>query len=144
MPEGITFEGTVHRAVNPKYADRAFDFHAPSNLAANHRYTGVGRGGVYSGTSKDAVLGELKHHGIDPDKVAWVTKDVRVTNVLDFTNPAVRKQLGISLDDITGDDYLIPQALGDLFRSRGYNGILFPAARARGTTNFVELIDHAN
>jgi|GEM_PF-6481062 len=144
LPQGITFEGTVHRAVNPKYADSAFDFHAPSNLAANHRYSGIGRGGIYSGTSREAVLGELAHYKIDPNNVAWVTKDIRISNVLDLTNPAVRKQLGVSLKDITGDSYLYTQGIGDLVRSRGYNGILFPAARARGTTNFVELVNHAD
>ena len=143
IPKGITYEGTVHRAVNPKYADNAFNFHAPSNLAANHRYSGVGRGGIYSGTSREAVLGELRHYNLNPDKVAWVARDVRVSNVLDLTSPAIRKQLGVSLGDITGDSYLYTQALGDLARSRGYNGIMFPAARARGTTNFLELINHA-
>ena len=143
LPKGITFDATVHRAVNPKYADTAFDFHAPSNLGASHRYTDVGSGGIYSGTSKEAVLGELAHYGVDPSKAAWVTKNVRVENVLDLTNPGVRKQLGISLDQITGDSYFYTHALGDFARGQGYGGILFPSARAPGTSKFVELINHA-
>ena len=36
---------------------------------------------------KEAVLGELAHYNIDPSTVSWVTKDVRISNVLDLTNP---------------------------------------------------------
>jgi len=143
LPAGTTFESKVYRAVNPKYIDSAFGFHAPSNLGFNARYTGVGRGGIYSGTSKEAVLGELAHYGVAPSKVAWVSKNISVDNVLDLTNSSVRKQLGITLDQITGDSYKYTQGLGDLLRSRGYNGVLFPSARASGTSNFVEFINHA-
>ena len=142
-PQGITFEAEVYRAVNPRFADTVFDFHAPSNLGASHRYTDVGRGGIYSGTSKDAVLGELAHYGIDPTKAAWVTKNIKVNNVLDLTNSTVRSQLGVSLEQLTGGSYKYTHALGDFARGQGYGGILFPSARAKGTTNFVELINHA-
>lgn len=143
LPNGITFDATVHRAVNPKYADTAFDFHAPSNLGASHRYSDIGRGGIYSGTSREAVLGELAHYGVDPSKAAWVTKNVRVNNVLDLTSPDVRKQLGIGLDQITGDSYFYTHALGDFARGQGYGVILFPSARVPGASNFVEFINHA-
>ena len=59
IPKGVTFEGTVHRAVNPKCVDGAWDIHV-GNLSAPHRYTGVGRGGLYSGTSRKAVLNESR------------------------------------------------------------------------------------
>jgi hypothetical protein len=143
LPKGISFDAIVHRAVNPKYAGTAFDFHAPSNLGASHRYTDVGRGGIYSGTSREAVMGELAHYAVDPSKVTWVTKNVRVDNVLDLTNPAVREQLGITLDQITKDSYFYTHALGDFARGQGYGGILFPSARVPGTSNFVEFIKHA-
>jgi len=143
LPKGITFDANVHRAVDPKYINTAFDFHAASNLRASHRYTDVGRGGIYSGTSREAVLGELAHYGVDPSKAAWVTSRVRVENVLDLTNPAVRTQLGVKLDQITGDSYFYTHALGDFARGQGYGGILFPSARAPGTSNFVEFINHA-
>lgn len=89
------------------------------------------------------MLGELAHYGVDPRKASWVSKNIKVDNVLDLTNPSVRNQLGVTLDQITGDSYKYTHGLGDLFRSRGYNGILFPSARAPGTSNFVEFINHA-
>jgi RHS repeat-associated protein len=137
LPAGVRFQGTVQRAVNPKYADGAWDIHA-GNIAANHRYSGSGRGALYTGTSREAVLGELRHYGVDPDSVTWVTKSVQVDNVLDLTNPAVRDQLGITLKQITTNDYLYTQAIGDFARGR-YSAILAPSARAPGTSNLVIL-----
>jgi len=137
LPAGIRYEGTLHRAVPAKYADGAWDIHA-GNIAANHRYSGSGRGALYTGTSKDAVLGELRHYGVDPDSVAWLSRNVSVDNVLDLTNPAVRKQLGISLEQITTNDYLYTQALGDFARER-YRALLVPSARQPGTSNLVIL-----
>ena len=93
---------------------------------------------MYAGTSKEAVLGELAHYGVDANKVAWVSKNVKVNNVLDLTNPAVRKQLGISLEQITSNDYLYTQALGDFARGR-YSGLLVPSARQAGTSHLVIL-----
>jgi RES domain-containing protein len=88
------------------------------------------------------VFGELEHYGIDLKKVAWVSKSIKIDNVLDLTNPVVRKQLGVSLESLTSDSYFVTHALGDFARAQGYNGILFPSARAPGTVNFVELISH--
>jgi RHS repeat-associated protein len=135
IPKGITYEGRVHRAVNPKYVDSAWDIHS-GNIAASHRYSDVGRGALYSGTSKNAVLGELKHYGVDPADVAWVSKKVKVGNVLDLTNPSVRRQLGVSLDQLTSDSYFMTHALGDFSRTR-YSGMLVPSARAEGASHLV-------
>jgi len=137
LPQGIRFEGEIFRAVNPKYADGAWDINR-FNIGANHRYSGPGRGALYSGTSRDAVLGELRHYGVDPDAAAWLSREVSVDNILDLTNPSVRRQLGIDLSDITGDSYFIPQALGDFSRGR-YNGLLVPSARQPGTSHLILL-----
>jgi RES domain-containing protein len=135
LPKGITYEGTVYRAVKPKYAKGAWNIHA-ENIGAPHRYSDVGRGALYSGTSKEAVLGELKHYGVDPRDFALVSKKVKVGNILDLTNAKVRKQLGISLEDLKGDNYFLTQAIGDFARTR-YSGILVPSAREDGASNLV-------
>jgi RES domain-containing protein len=135
IPKGITFEGTIYRAVNPKYEDSAWKIHA-GNLGANHRYSSVGRGALYSGTSEKAVLGELKYYNIDPGSVSWVSKKVKVRNILDLSNPAVRKQLGITKSQITGNSYNLTQAIGDFARGR-YSGLLVPSARAKRTFHLI-------
>jgi RES domain-containing protein len=105
-------------------------------IAAPHRYSGVGRGALYAGTSKEAVLGELSHYGVNPGDVSLVSKHIKVDNILDLTNPAVRRQLGVSLDELTGNDYSVTHALGDFARTR-YSGMLVPSAREAGTSNLV-------
>jgi RES domain-containing protein len=135
LPEGITYNGTVYRAVNPKYVDSAWDIHA-GNISASHRYSDVGRGALYSGTSEETVLGELKHYGVNPADVAWVSREVKVENILDLTNPSVRQQLGISLDQLTSDNYFMTHALGDFSRTR-YSGMVVPSARAEGASHLV-------
>jgi RES domain-containing protein len=142
LPNGVVFEGTIYRAVKPKYAGIAWKVSA-ENFGARHRYSDVGQGALYSGTSKEAVLGELKHYQVNPVSRAIVSKALKVENILDLTNPATRKALGVSFKDIARDEYLIPQALGDFSRGR-YNGILVPSARKPGTSHLIlfEGLDH--
>ncbi|MEO0575474.1 MAG: RES family NAD+ phosphorylase, partial [Pseudomonadota bacterium] len=151
IPEGITYEGTIHRATNPKYADDAWRIHA-GNVSANHRYSSPGRGALYSGTSPEAVLGELRHYNTNLDNVVFLEKQVSVDNVLDLTNPSVRKQLDIDLGDLTrssqdsfdlsrtlgntNNDYFYTHSLGDFAQPR-YNGILVPSARESGTSHLI-------
>lgn len=135
LPEGIRFEGSVHRAVNPKYASGAWDIHA-GNIAASHRYSDVGRGALYAGTSKKAVLGELAHYDVDPAAVAWVSREVAMDNVLDLTSSAVRQKLGVSLSDLTSDNYFMTHAIGEFARTR-YSGMLVPSTRKAGTSHLV-------
>ena len=149
--EGITFEGTIYRATNPKYADDAWRIHA-GNISANHRYSSPGRGALYSGTSPEAVLGELKHYNANLDNVVFLEHQVNVDNILDLTNPSIRNQLGVDLSDLTrgsqdsfdlhrtiGDpnnDYFITHSLGDFAQPR-YKGILAPSAREPGTSHLI-------
>ncbi|MCC6579882.1 MAG: RES domain-containing protein [Phycisphaeraceae bacterium] len=135
LPQGITYEGQAIRAVPAKYAEGAWDIHA-GNIAANHRYSGVGRGAIYAGTSEEAVLAELVRYGVNPSSVAWVSKSMKLNNVLDLTNPAVRQQLGVSLEQLTGDSYFYTHAIGDFARGR-YSGLLVPSAQQAGARNLV-------
>lgn len=135
LPAGVNYSGTVSRAVNPKYASSAWDVTA-QNIASNHRYTSVGRGGLYTSTSQDAMLAEMRHYGIDMSSRSVLSRQVNVGNILDLTNPAVRRQLGVSLEQISGDSYHWTHALGDFAQGR-YNGILAPSARQAGTSNLI-------
>jgi len=135
LPKGITFDGQIYRAVNSKNIDGALTIH-PSNVAANHRYSAPGSGALYAATSPEALHGEMKHYGMDPQDVQIVTRSTKVENILDLTNPEVRRQLGISLDDLQGESYSMTQSIGAWAR-KNYSGILAPSARAKGTSNLI-------
>jgi RES domain len=53
-----------------------------------------------------------------------------------LTNPLVRQQLGISLESLTDNSYLLTHSIGDIARGR-YDGLLVPSARQPGATNLV-------
>lgn len=132
---GITYEGTVYRSVPPQQAGTAFQVH-PGNVAANHRYTGPGQGAVYAGTSAETASAEIAHYGASQGREI-VSKQARVTNVLDLTNAEVRRSLGVTLEQITGEGYAVTQRIGELARQHGFSGLLVPSARNSGGTNLV-------
>lgn len=57
-----------------------------------------------------------------------------VDNLLDLTNPTMRNELGVSLDDLTwtgsnkARNYEVTQPLGRYAQLMGYNGIIVPSA----------------
>jgi RES domain-containing protein len=135
LPEGKQFAGTLFRGVNPNYADKAWEVTA-RNIAADHRYSGEGRGALYASTSWGTMAAELNHYKVNASDVAVMMRQTAVENILDLTDPAVRTQLGVSLDQLTGENYFMTQAIGDFARGR-YNGILAPSARDTAGANLV-------
>ena len=132
---GVTFKGKLYRYTEPKYKSSAWDVH-DGNIAANHRYTPPGEGGVYAGTSAETSLAEISHYK-SPGGLELVSKDVSITNMLDLNNPAVRDRLGVSLTDITADSYSVTHRIGEYARAEGYNGIIAPSARNPGGSNVI-------
>ena len=57
---------------------------------------------------------------------------VRLSRVLDLTNPDVRAALEVSEADLTGDDPAVPQAIGETAHHLGYEAILAPSAAGTG------------
>ena len=106
------------------------------NIAADHRYSAIGRGAIYASTSQSVVAAEMQYYGLALATRSIVSAEVSIGDILDLTDPLVRDQLGITLEQITGNDYALTQALGDFARTR-YNGILVPSARLRGGVNLV-------
>jgi len=135
VPVGIRYEGQVYRFVDPENVSAGWDIHA-GNIAASHRYSDVGRGGLYAATSLEGMTGEMTHYGRTLRNATTLGTRISVENVLNLTDPAVRNQLGVTLGQLTGSDYTMTHALGDFARTR-YNGILVPSATAPGQTNLV-------
>ena len=134
-PPGKSFSGEVMRATHPEYLEPALKIH-PKNVTASHRYSGRGLGAVYTSTSESGMIAEMNHYGIRMETQQIVRQEIKVNNVLDLTDPAVRQQVGVTEAQLTGDDYTVTQAVGQWASTR-YNAILAPSARQPGATNIV-------
>ncbi len=67
--------------------------------------------------------------------------DVKIDNLLDVSNPSVRKQLGVTLDDIVGNSYDVTHKIGEFAKANGYSGVVTPSARADGGLNVILFSD---
>ncbi len=65
-----------------------------------------------------------------PRNMAEIRMDLK--KVLDMTNPQVRERLQVSVEDITGDDVAIPQAIGEAAHHLGIEAIIAPSAAGEG------------
>lgn len=110
------------------------------NIAADHRYTAPGQGGVYSSMEPETALMEISHYGAQDGRVL-VYKDFTFTKVLDLTKASVRKQMGVTLKEITSDGYNVTHKLGQYAKKNGYEAIIAPSARNKGGTNVVIIND---
>jgi RES domain-containing protein len=114
-------------------------------LAQPPRYEGrfhvAGGPAVWYASSKEqAAWAELLRHflddGVDPFEIRRRVARVRVEGlkVLDLTTDSVRRAVGITLDELTGDDYESCQRVAQLAREHGLDGILSPSAALADNT----------
>ncbi len=134
-PKGKKIQRTVYRYEQPNRLGTTWDTHV-GNINARHRYTKPGVGGAYGANSKKTALAEVTHWGATDGRVL-TSKQVKLNNVLDLTDPKVRDQLGVKLEDITGNSYDKTHELGDWAISNGYDGILAPSARNPTGSNLI-------
>ena len=134
-PAGATFEGTIYRSVDSRYDPLEMSQYT---INSNHRYTESGIPGLYFSSGEKIVKAELGNYDVfDFTNRTMYSYDVKLTNMLDVSNPSVRFQLGISLDSIVGESYDVTHAIGRYAYSNGYNGIIAPSARADGGVNII-------
>ena len=142
----ITHEGRVYRFSDPKYANTTWEIY-PGNVSTDMRYSGPGVGSIYSGTSVQTAAAEVMSYrdlsiGVFKPK-SLVAGDVRIDNVLDLTDPAALKALGVTKDQITKSShgvngaYTHTQRIAEWAREQGYNGILAPSAQNKSGTNLI-------
>ncbi|KVS67639.1 hypothetical protein WK41_21860 [Burkholderia cepacia] len=136
LPKGKKITMRAYRYERPDRIGTTWTTH-PGNIASTHRYTKEGVGGVYGADSQATALAEVNHYKVDLSTRELVTKDVTLNNVLDLTDPKVREQLGVKLEDITGDIYTKTHELGDMAIREGYDGILAPSARNPDGANLI-------
>ncbi|MGH8781196.1 RHS repeat-associated core domain-containing protein [Paraburkholderia sp.] len=136
LPAGKPMSATVYRYEQPDRMATTWDAHK-WNVASDHRYTAEGQGGVYGASSPETALAEVNHYKVDLSTRELTSKDVSLNNVLDLTDSNVRNQLGVSLDDITGNTYPVTQKIGNMAAANGYDGILAPSARNPAGNNLI-------
>lgn len=136
-PAGAAFDGRLYRAPYPGTNPLVVDSY---NIAASHRYSGIGEGALYFSTSERIVAAEL---GGTLGGRTVSSFDATIHNLLDLSNPKTRLQLGVSLDDLVrhgGSEawrYQVTQPLGTWAREQGYNGLIAPSAQADGGLNVI-------
>jgi RES domain-containing protein len=129
------FSGRVWRQCAP--TRRLLDLASPA--AGPGRYHRAGDDGAWyaSMTERGAWAELFRHHTsneVSPFEVRRRIGRARVENlrVLDLTDPRVRETLGVSDDDLIGDDFTRCQALGEAARAAGFEGVLAPSAALAG------------
>lgn len=102
-----------------------------------------GPGVWYASNQEQAAWAELFRHflddEVDPFEVRRRIGAVTVTNldVLDLTSPAVRDALGVTQDELTGDEYTATRAIAAAARDAGFDGLLAPSAALPGRATLV-------
>jgi len=115
------------------------------------RWNPPGLAALYGSTTDTAALEEAKGHdryyGLEtktPRLVVAVSADV--ARMLDLTSPAIRRQLGVTLSELAGEDWRkllqsgqesLSQAIGRAAASVGASGILVRSASVRLARNVI-------
>lgn len=119
---------------------------APEGSPAGGRWGPVGGYPViYLGRPEVSVVGEAYRHIVDavegmrPELVAarhLMRCELRVTNVVDLTDPAVLQSLALDPEDLRSEigDYERCIRVGQAAHQLGFHGILAPSATALGET----------
>jgi hypothetical protein len=90
---------------------------------------------------------EITHYGNWEDYNTYKFSNVEVTNLLDLTDDAVRKQLKVDFNQLvktTGEKeeiYEFTNVLASWAREKGYNGLIVPGARGLKDYDNVVLFD---
>jgi len=141
MPDGVTFEGSLYRAVRQGSDPTEIN---QRNVDSFHRYTGEGEGGLYFSSSQYISESEILNNGGSMDgKQMWLFTNSQVSNLLDLTDPAIQKAWGVTPEDLTRTGgsqewrYEFTQPLGTQAKQMGYRGIIAPSAQADGGVNVI-------
>ena len=143
----ITYEGTVYRYTDPKYANTTWEIH-PRNVDENFRFSEPGIGSIYAGTEANTARAEVASYSALNGKVL-VSGDVKIDKVLDLTNPDALKALGVTKEQITASShgangtYKETQKIAEWAREQGYGGILAPSAQNISGTNLITFGSYA-
>lgn len=138
-----TFQTTVFRICPPVFAN------VRDAISGNGAYFAPGRYHtksafriVYTATSLEQAwaeyFGTLRHAGMAVEDLLPVTVfaiETRLSRVLDLTDDSVRNALGVSLDGLLADDWILPQEIGKTAFDVGYEALLVPSKTGEANLN---------
>jgi RES domain-containing protein len=146
------FRGTLYRACDPTYANTRDLLTGEGSRKAGGRWNGPGTfATVYLAQSVEGSIAESLGlpgvFGFDPTKrlpLTLVAVESRLEVVLDFTDPRVRRVVGVTIAEMNACDWRgenasgnesITQAMGRAAFESGMHGILVPSAVKRTFRN---------
>ena len=106
------------------------------------RYNAPGEfGALYLSKTKKGVVAEITRRPAHPTKYIAGKIRVKLGKVCDLTDPDLLRKLSITKKHLVADDWSETQALGNLIREAGFEGIIVPSA-AGNFNNLVIFVDH--
>jgi RES domain-containing protein len=152
-------------AHDPKLLDRLEALEQQSWNGTVYRYTGGGRPpdqentmgarwnppevpAIYTSLDRETMLAELENALAAfvprPRRAAFTAYEIRVSieDVLDLRVPGLLEELGVTAEDLAGDDHRPCQRVGGAAAWLSRGGLLVPSARRAGGSNLV-IFPHA-
>lgn len=136
-----SISGTFWRHSSPSHDALELPERAP---AAGRYHVKGHQPRIYASSTRDAAWGELFRHvygPLSPFEVKRRMAKLQVVDlpVLDLTDPAVRRQLGVTEEELVRNRYRACQLIASLVRRRPdrFGGILAPSAASRQATTLV-------
>lgn len=134
---GKAFEAGVYRHVSSQYD--ALD--SSGSLKAGGRWNPPGEYGVlYTALDEETAKAELERlaerQGLTLEDLAprdLVSIGVTLSKVLDLTDEKILRQIGISENEIVGNDISLCLEISRLAHRAGFEAILVPSATKRGS-----------
>lgn len=145
------------RGIEPRYLTRKVWHHGspargllaclPIARGDGRYHRALGPNTWYASSTERGAWAELLRHHESPDISPFEVRrrigraGVHALAVLDLTDPDVRQTIGVTEDELRGDDLTLCQQLADAARAAGFEGILAPSAALRGEHTLAVFVD---
>jgi len=151
-PNLVRFIGVVYRVCTPKYATESDLLTGEGSRIKGGRWNPPGIAAVYGSSTPETAmaesLGHYRYYRIPlPAAMPRVclALEVDLNRILDLRDRAVRRRLGLTLGQISGDwraqrdSGKVPttQRVGEAVYRAGFEGLLAPSAHSPGGHNLV-------
>jgi RES domain-containing protein len=151
----IQFQGAAYRAATYEWASEFNFIDGIGNLKYGARWNPPGLfKAVYLSCDPETALAEglarNRRHGLpDSEGLPLVVIGVRVAplRLLDLSSADVKKRIGVANNELLIAAYdespieIVPQAIGRLARTDGYDGLLVPSGARLGALNLVVFLN---
>ncbi len=139
IPPGKTYSGDFYKSVS-KNAE--LNYNAKPEIISQYsieeawgRYDIQGESGMYFSNSFNGNQTEMSHYGEWSSYSTYEFKNVKIDNILDLTDDAVRQLLGTEFDKLVLEmgnktqAYEFTNVIGTWARENKYKGLIVPGAR---------------